>query len=307
MAITTYAELLTAIQNYEDDTSAIVTDRQAEWVTLCENRIHYGFGSPGMPFYSPALRLRQMERTVTIPIQSNQDGGTSAGSANAHTVTLTTSPTVALGLTISFTAGYTNTGATTFNPNSVGAVDVRKGVNLDALEAGDIVAGAKYTVYYDGTYYVLMPSSGGVPLPSRYLGMKEIYLQGSPHTPLDFMAPSHFSGILAGAEADSPTAYTIQGDCIRFAPIPGSSEYVICTYWRKFAALSSATHALFLDAPNIYLYGSLLEAALYLGEDENAIKWHGNFTSACQGVANSDQRDRYGAAPLRMRVAGPTP
>src|SRR3989304_4583574 len=106
MAISTYAELLSAVQNYEDDTSSIVTDRDDEWVTLAEQRIHYGYGEPGQQFYSPPLRVRAMEHAFTIRLEAGQDGGTSGGSADAQTLTMT-APTVALGLGLNFVAGFT--------------------------------------------------------------------------------------------------------------------------------------------------------------------------------------------------------
>ena len=305
MAISTYAELLSAIQNYEEDSSSIVTDRDDEWVTLAEQRIHYGSGLPGSPFYSPPLRLRAMEQPFTIRLEAGQDGGTSGGSANAHTVTLATAPTPALGLTISFTAGFTNTGATTLNPNSVGAVDVRKGVNNDALEAADIVLGASYTVYHDGTYYKLMPSSGAAPLPTRFLGFKNIYEAASTHRPLDFIPAQHMVGMAGVNSTGTLRGYTIDGDTIRLVSLPDGTRFLRGTYYRRFAALSTELNELFRRSPGVYLYGSLLEASLYLVDDANISKWHGNFMSACQGVANVDYLDRYGAAPLQQRAPGP--
>lgn len=307
MSIRTYSELLAAIQNYEDDASSIVSDRDDEWVTLAEQRIHYGSGHPGDPFYSPPLRVRMMEQAFTIRIEANQDGGTSGGSANAQTVTLSSAPTLALGLTITFTAGFTNTGAATLDANGTGTVDIRKGVDNDALEAADIVLGARYSVYYDGTYYKLMPSGGAAPLPARFLGFKNIYDDGTTNRPLDFIAAQHMVGMSGVNSSGSPIrGYTIDGDTIRLIPIPDGTRFLRGTYYRRFNALSTELNELFRRAPSIYLYGALLEAALYLGEDENITKWQGLFMSACRGVANSDRLDRYGAAPLQMRAPGPS-
>ena len=301
MAISTYAELLTAIQNYEDDTSSIVSDRQAEWVTLCEQRVHYGSGRPSSAFYSPALRVRPMEQGFTLRAQLAEDGGTSGGSADAQTLTMT-APTVALGLTLTFIAGFTNTGATTLQPTGGSAVAIRKGVNNDALEAADIVLGASYTVYYDGTYYKLMPGPGGIPLPARFLGFKSIYDDASTNRPLDFVAGHHLNSMDGSNSAGAPRAYTIEGDVLRLVPPPDGTRFLRGIYYRRFNALSTEVNELFRRAPSIYLYGSLLEAAIYLAEDDNVAKWHGLYMSACQGVADSDKADRYGAGPLQMRA-----
>ncbi len=304
MALTTYAELLSAIQNYEDDTSSIVTDRDDEWVTLAEQRIHYGAGEPGDPFYSPPLRVRALEQPFTIRVEASQSGGTSGGSANAQTITLDTAPTYALGLTVSWVAGFTNTGATTLNANSVGAQALSKGVNDDALEAADIVVGATYQAYMtSATNWRLMPSAGAVPLPARFLGFKNIYDDGTTKRPLDFFPAQHMIGMEGVNSSGSPVrGYTIDGDWLRLVPASDGTRFLKGTYYRRFNALSSELNELFRRAPGVYLYGSLLEAALYLGENENINKWHGAFMSACRGVARTDQWDRYGAGPLQMRA-----
>ena len=303
MAISTYAELLTAIQNYEDDTTSVVTDRDDEWVTLAEQRIHYGFGAPGEAFFSPPLRVRSMEQPFTIRIEAAQDGGTSGGSANAQTLTMT-APTVALGLSLSFVAGYTNTGATTLQPTGGSAVAIRKGVNNDALEANDIVLGATYAVYYDGTYYKLMPGPGCAPLPSRFLGFKHIQDDGSKDRQLEFIAAGALAGMEGVNSSGTVYGYTIDGDNIRLISPPDSTRFLKGTYYRAFSALSSEINELFRKAPSVYLYGALLEAALFLGEDENIVKWYTNYTGAVKGVARANRADRYGSGPLIQRVSG---
>lgn len=303
MAISTYAELLSALQNYEDDTSSIVTDRDDEWVTLAEQRIHYGFGEPGEKFWSPPLRIRAMEQPFTIRIEASQDGGTSGGSADAQTLTMT-APTVALGLSLTFVAGFTNTSAMTLQPTGGSAVDVRKGVNNDALEAADIVLGAEYTVYFDGTYYKLMPGPGSAPLPSRFLGFKRITDDATKDRQLEFIA----SGALAGMEGVNSSGtvygYTIDGDNIRLISPPDATRFLKGTYYRRFAALSTELNELFRRSPSVYLYGALLEAALYLGEDDNIVKWYMNYSGATKGVARSNRADRFGSGPLLQRVSG---
>lgn len=82
-------------------------------------------------------------------------GATSGGSANAQTIALTPVITsYAGGQFFKFIAGFTNTGATTLNVNSVGAVAVKIGAS--ALGSGDIQAGQIVCVVYDGTAFQLL-------------------------------------------------------------------------------------------------------------------------------------------------------
>lgn len=89
-------------------------------------------------------------------------GGTSGGSANAQTITLTPAITAyAAGQRFIFIAGNTNTGATTLNVNSVGAKNIRQYDNSVALVGGEIVANGIVDCIYDGTQFLLMSNAGG--------------------------------------------------------------------------------------------------------------------------------------------------
>jgi hypothetical protein len=306
MSLDTYANLLSAVQSVLDDTTSVVTTPQADWVTLCEQRIFYGAGVHGDQFYSPPIRCRQIEAPFTLRVEAIQDGGTSGGSANAQTVTLDSAPTLALGVTIKFTAGFTNTGACTLNANGTGNVDIRKGVNNDALEEADIMVGGAYAVYHDGTYYKLLPHLGAVPLPSRFLGFKQIYDQGTNEQPLEPFGPAQLSGQLGVNETGSPIqAYAISGDYIRFSPLPDSTRFIKGIMWRKPSTLSSALNQLFRDAPGLWLYGTLLEGCLWLGQNDDALKFYPIFKAAINGVAKSSRADRTGSSPRIMRPYGP--
>ncbi len=82
--------------------------------------------------------------------------GTVGGTANA--ITLTHSPVVSAytnGLYLSFKAASANTGATTVNVDGLGVKNIYKVYNgaLTALSSGDIISGAIYGLFYDGTQF----------------------------------------------------------------------------------------------------------------------------------------------------------
>ena len=84
------------------------------------------------------------------------DYAIATGSANAYAVTL--SPALAAnidGLSIKFKANFTNTGAATLNVNGIGAIALKKAVNI-ALAAGDLQSGQIYTACFDGTNYQVL-------------------------------------------------------------------------------------------------------------------------------------------------------
>ena len=91
-------------------------------------------------------------RAVMAAAKGASWGGTSGGTANAQTVTLTPAPAAyAEGMEVTFLAGATNTSAMTLNVNGLGAKDVQDGPN--DLAGGEIVISNIYTLVYDGTRF----------------------------------------------------------------------------------------------------------------------------------------------------------
>lgn len=99
-------------------------------------------------------------------------GGTSGGTANAQTVTMSPAPSsLYTGMRIKFIVGTLNTGATTLNPNGLGATAI-KAPDGDALIGGELPAGHVADVVYNGTNFLLLnpynnpvsftPTGGGV-------------------------------------------------------------------------------------------------------------------------------------------------
>jgi hypothetical protein len=107
---------------------------------------------------------------LTTPITPGQGGtnvyigGTSTGSANAQVVATTTpnSFTLAAGQRVVFLPGFTNTGATTLNVRSTGAIAVTRLTpnGVIPLVGGELVSGQITEALYDGTEFVLAPIPG---------------------------------------------------------------------------------------------------------------------------------------------------
>lgn len=82
-------------------------------------------------------------------------GGTSGGSANAQTATLSPALTqYTTGQRVIFKAGFTNTSTATLNPNGLGAKNIFA-ANA-ALTGGEIVTNQIYEAVYDGTQFQLV-------------------------------------------------------------------------------------------------------------------------------------------------------
>ena len=113
--------------------------------------------------YSMVLGVTEKNMTDIQTYIRRQAGqlATSTGSANAQLLAVDTNITsYNTGDRFSFIAGYTNTGATTFNVNSISAKNVF--INGGALPAYTIKAGMTYELMYDGTQLVLIGGSTAV-------------------------------------------------------------------------------------------------------------------------------------------------
>lgn len=306
MALANFTDLQTAIANYlARPGDVLVTAPAPDFITLAESRIAYG--AEGQ-FASEPLRIRAMETSQTLVIIGTTAGGTVAGTANAITLANTTPVTsLVLGTSVALLATAVNTGATTLAADATATTAVTRGSARAALAGGEIVTGGNYKFYFDGTQWVLMPTSADVPLPSNYLAFRSVYLDVNPRSSLDYMTPAELNFEFAFGSTGQPGYFTIEEDALRFGYSPGGPYTANFLYYKKFPALATAsTNWLMTNLPNVYLYASLLEAAIYFGIDDDIPKWQSLYAAACSGLATQDSRDRH-SGPLQMRVRGMTP
>lgn len=91
---------------------------------------------------------------------------------DAYTVALNPSPAAYfVGLTVNFKAATANTGASTLNVNSLGAIAIKKLGGSTDTATGDIVVGQIVTVVYDGTNFQMQSviASGGAAFNTNYV------------------------------------------------------------------------------------------------------------------------------------------
>jgi len=164
-------------------------------------------------------------------------GGTVGGSANAITLT-TTSTIQALenGLTVAFKAGSANTGAATINVDSLGAKAIRHKGDT-ALGANAILANGRYLLQYDtaynsssGAWVILNPEASGTDL-SAYAKLDtadQTVTGGARITPLALNSGSPVtSGTLTPDPGDRPIQYYTNGGAHTLAPGTNKGTYLL--------------------------------------------------------------------------------
>jgi hypothetical protein len=98
-------------------------------------------------------------------------------------------------------------------------------------------------------------------------------------------------------------ALTQDGSAVMFAPEPDTTYNLTIHYRRAIDSLgaSQTTNWLLTNHPDVYLYGSLVESAAYLREDERLPMWERKLATAIEDVRLLKDRQRFGGGPLVAR------
>ena len=141
-----------------------------------------------------------------------------------------------------------------------------------------------------------------VAIPTDMIGVRRLYLDADPRVEMEYMAPPHFWGQFSATVTGQPYAYTMEGDSFVFGPAPDATYTGKLLYWRRLPALAGATNALFNRQPDLWLYGGLAHAAIFTQDDEQLARFKQLFADGIARADMSNERARYGGAPLVMRV-----
>lgn len=103
--------------------------------------------------------------------------------------------------------------------------------------------------------------------------------------------------------AGAPLFYSLTGAEIEVYPTPDDSYTLEMNYYEKIPALTDAntTNWLLTDAPDIYLYGTLMQSAPYLAHDERLAIWAGLYAQATEALNVASRNAKWGGN-LRLRA-----
>jgi hypothetical protein len=150
-----------------------------------------------------------------------------------------------------------------------------------------------------------LDAAGEASLPSDYGEWRAVTANTVPRRSLDYITPSRMDEDYPYRDSGSPQVFTIIGSTIRVLPITSST--INLQYYSAIQPLDSdsATNWLLVSHPAIYLYGTLVHSAPYLGDDQRLQLWGAMFENALRALEMKDERARYSST--RMRVKSPTP
>ncbi len=143
--------------------------------------------------------------------------------------------------------------------------------------------------------FVVTDDVGHATLPSDFIEFKEVFWNGKPLSGISLtMLRSQTSS------SGNPTSFAREASDVVFHPIPvmTATDRLKVIYYYKVPALSTTvtTNDLLQTVPELYLYGSLIEAAKFL--DSDGSRWEMGYQQHLAAtLAHARQAEFGGATP----------
>jgi hypothetical protein len=237
------------------------------------------------------LRVRQMEiATTLIPsVVATITGAASNGSANYIRLAVPS-------------AGMTN-GDQVVVAGVTGTTEANGSWPIAVIDSGhiDLITSVFTNAYVSGG---TVTDVGNVPLPSDFLAWRTLTWEGNPARDLQYEEPSLLTIQYPSSPVDLPTFFSIEASTIRV--MPQDPTPLTLLYWQKIPALTATntTNWLMTAYPDIYLFGSLVEAAAYARNPDDIPLWK---TRRDELFDEIDRLDKKARGPTAVRIVGPTP
>jgi len=149
-----------------------------------------------------------------------------------------------------------------------------------------------------------------ISLPADFQSMRRVRLSSVTGKPsLEFKSGLQMDEYRFGKSdtAGQPRYFTVFGNEIELAPTPDAAYTIEMVYRQSIPPLASnSTNWLLTLAPDLYLYGALLESAPYIKEDGRIQTWGLGLSTALADLNNLGLTSTFNAGPMTVRVSGQT-
>lgn len=156
-------------------------------------------------------------------------------------------------------------------------------------------------------YTTLTISSESTSVPCDFAGVKAFRLVTTPVRKLEYVRPDAFDAYWDSATTGSgtPTCYTVVGEQFLFWPVPDSAQTARLRYRKRLDALTTANFSNFVSEhyPDLYVYGVLKHAGLFLGEAQTAT-WAAQFERALDETQADSLTQNAGSTMQMQSQAG---
>ena len=145
-----------------------------------------------------------------------------------------------------------------------------------------------------------------VNLPTDTLEVIRIVVDVTPQITLQYLTPEEIAERRNSSSTGRPQYFTVVGGStnqIELLRSPDETYTSSILYYTKIPALSDSatTNWLLTSHPDIYLFGTLVEAEPYLKNDERMPMWSARLGKALQELKLQGEREMHTGSSLRMR------
>lgn len=151
-----------------------------------------------------------------------------------------------------------------------------------------------------------------ITLPTDFQTMRTVRLGGVAGKPrLSFMTATQLEDYRYSTDniPGQPIHYSIFGNELELGPTPNEAYTIEMIYRANIGPLSDSNTSnwLLLLAPDLYLYGALLESAPYIKEDARIQTWSAGVSVALEALNSLGTRQSFDSGPTTVSLPGVTP
>ena len=147
-------------------------------------------------------------------------------------------------------------------------------------------------------------SNGTIDVPDEFLELAALWVDDSTQrvieqTSLNWLLRTYGTSRVKG----DPRHVSIDGNFFRFGPT--TDVAVTGTYYKRPADLSPTNEQNWMarNAPDLLLYGSLIQAVDYVGDDSRLRLWEARYNRIMRDLQERDDRKRFSErSPIRART-----
>lgn len=142
-------------------------------------------------------------------------------------------------------------------------------------------------------------------VPPDFLQVAQISLDGPDGGEIEYVTPQLFTRQRAGADSGPTGYYTLDGEYLRFLPVPGSGDTIYVTYYARVPALSDAapTNWLLEEAEDLYLAASLMAANTFLRDVEGVTLATAEMADILASMHTANEIDKTSTTPVMRSEA----
>jgi len=148
-------------------------------------------------------------------------------------------------------------------------------------------------------------SDGTLALPgANYIELKHAYVNASPFSVLLKQSPKFiYDKYPTRASTDRPRYVAREGNSFIFGPYPDSLYTVGGVYYQNLGPLSASAHTAFTNNPDVYLFGTLLQAVRTLKDDAGITRWQPLYQAALVSANSAADRENWAGSDLAVVAA----